>query len=87
MTINRQDFGVGGGGNGTLRCFLSKGVLAFLKNSSIRLELYTYNNIFSFDVLLSFDYFQSLFCDRCILIYQLIYLKEELKTPLKQVTS
>ena len=44
-------------------------------------KLYRYTDILSFDVLLSFDSFQSLFYDQ----FTFIYLIEELKTHLKQV--
>ena len=82
----------GRGGGGTLRRFLGKRVLVSFKNYSIRLDLKNY-----IDTMI---YFLLMFCSLStfvfslysmisflLFIYLFIYLKEELKTPLKQVTS
>ena len=80
-------WGSGGGGRGgTLRRFLGKRVLVIFKNYSIRLDLKKY-----IDTMI---YFLLMFCSLSTFFFSLysmmslfIYLKEELKTSLKQVTS
>ena len=68
------------GGDGALRRVLGKLVLVIFKSYSIRLPLKNY-----IDTMI---YFILMFCSlSTFYFYLFIYLKEELKTPLKQVTS
>ena len=92
MTVIHLDFGVGVG-TGACGMGHSDAFACHFQNllDSIGPEkLYRYNDKLSFDVMLSFDFFLFFFLFQSFSMISLllfIYLKEELKTLLKQVTS